>query len=66
MKRIDDKVLKEIIERIEELERLLTERVMDFHEVKGMMQARHAYIYYRKLVWDIKYLLRDNIKNEKD
>ena len=57
--------IKEIINVKDEvilLEQLLTERISDLHEVKGGMQARHAYIYYRKLVWDIEKSLRDIIE----
>jgi len=37
-----------------ELEDLLTDRISDCHEIKGMMQCRHAYIFYRKLLQEIK------------
>ena len=43
-----------ILEKYDELDKLLTERISDLHEVKGMMQGRHAYIFYRKLLWEIK------------
>lgn len=44
---------KEIFGDLKELEDLLTERIADFHEVKGMIQARHAYIFYRSYVYKI-------------
>jgi hypothetical protein len=47
---------------VDDLEKLLTDRIIDLHEVKGGMQARHAYILYRKLLWEAKYLMRDNLK----
>lgn len=53
--------LEEINETIDDLEKLLSERIVDLHELKGGMQARHAYCYYRSLVWKVKYLIRDNI-----
>jgi hypothetical protein len=43
-----------ILEKYDELDKLLTERISDLHEIKGMMQRRHAYIFYRKLLWEIK------------
>jgi len=44
----------EALEKIKDLDDLLTDRISDFHEVKGLMQARHAYMYYRKLLWEIR------------
>lgn len=48
---------KEAFQILKQLEKLLDERITDLHEVKGGMQARHAYIYYRKLVWEALTLL---------
>ena len=45
---------EETLEKIKELDDLLTERIVDLHGVKGLMQARHAYIFYRKLLWEIR------------
>jgi len=58
MKQTEDKNIKEAIETLDELQKLLTERISDLHEVKGGMQARHAYCYYRKYVWDAINLLK--------
>ena len=55
------KKLKEALEVLGELEKLLDERVVDFYEVKGMMQARHAYCYYRKYVWEVQRIVRDSL-----
>jgi hypothetical protein len=44
--------VKEAISILNELEKLLDERIVDLHQIKGMMQSRHAYCYYRKYVWD--------------
>lgn len=52
---------RELLETIEELENLLTDRISDLHDVKMGMQARHAYMYYRRLVWEIKRLTHDII-----
>ena len=52
--KISSKDVNEVFENIGELESLLTERISDLHEIKGMMQARHAYIFYRKLLYKIK------------
>lgn len=58
---LEDKKL-EAIEILRELETLLTERISDAHQVKGMMQCRHAYCYYRDHVWRAVRLL--NGENE--
>lgn len=44
----------EMNDDFKELEDLLTERIADLHEIQGMMQARHAYIYYRYLLCKIR------------
>lgn len=44
--------LNEAVGDLRRLEKLLTERVSDLHEVKGGMQARHAYIFYRSIVME--------------
>lgn len=50
--------IKEALEHLGELEKLLTDRITDLHEVKGGMQSRHAYCYYRKYVWEIQRMLK--------
>ena len=47
-------LIESILEDIDDFDKLLTERISDLHEIKGMMQARHAYIFYRKLLWEIR------------
>lgn len=44
----------QVIEMINDLEKLLTERIEELHKVQGMQQARHAYIFYRNSLDDIK------------
>lgn len=41
-------------EEIRELDKLLTDRISDMHDVKGYMQARHAYVLYRERLWKIR------------
>lgn len=60
----NDKV-KKFFKKINHLEDLLTDRISDLHEVKGGMQARHAYILYKKLLWEAKYLIKDNLEEIK-
>jgi len=63
--KIENEKMKDFFEVVDDLEELLTERISDLHDVKGGMQARHAYILYRKLLWEAKYLMRDNLKEIK-
>jgi len=49
--------IKEAISILEELSTLMDERISDLYQVKGGMQSRHAYCYYRKHVWEAKRLL---------
>lgn len=41
------------LELLNDLDNLLTERIEELHKIQGMQQARHAYIYYRSLLWEI-------------
>jgi hypothetical protein len=55
-----DKKIDNALYELDELLKLLTERISDLHEVKGGMQARHAYVLYRKYVWDIIKILKSD------
>jgi hypothetical protein len=63
---IENDKVKDFFQVISDLEKLLDERVVDLHEVRGGMQSRHAYCYYRKLLWEAKYIMRDNLKEVKE
>ena len=63
--KIENEKVKDFFDVVNELEKLLTDRISDLHEVKGGMQSRHAYILYRKLLWEAKSLMRDNLKEIK-
>ena len=56
-----DQNLADAYETLEDLSKFLDDRVSDLHNVKGGMQARHCYIFYRKQVWEAM----DKIKNYK-
>lgn len=64
--KIESEKVDNFFEVIDDLEVLLTDRINDLHEVKGGMQARHAYVLYRKLLWEAKYLMLDNLKEIKN
>lgn len=42
------------LEELRDLEKMLQDRISELHEVKGMQQCRHAYIFYRNQLWSIK------------
>jgi len=60
--KISEEKLNESLDLIDELEELLDERIVDLHKVKGAIQARHAYCYYRARVWEIKSSLLHDLK----
>ena len=62
---IPDNKYSELMEDFYELEKLLTERISDMYNVKGMMQARHAYIFYRRLLMDIINKFQHSIGEDK-
>jgi hypothetical protein len=64
-KEIKTDAIERFFDIVSELEELLTDRIADLHNVKGGIQARHAYILYRKLLWEATYLMRDNLRETK-
>ena len=46
--------IKTALDTIKTLDDLMTERIEELHKIQGMQQARHAYIYYRSLLWEIE------------
>lgn len=56
-KQSKEEKVSEALELLKRLEKLMDERIVDLHEIKGMMQARHAYCYYRKCIWEIQRVL---------
>jgi len=54
--------LQKAYDALKECEDLITDRIFENNTVgKGMLtkQATHAYVLYRKLIWDAKYIIRD-------
>lgn len=66
MTKSEIKKVEEVMDTLRELEKLLEERIVDFYDVKGMQQARHAYCFYRKYVWEAKYALRDMVDESEE
>jgi hypothetical protein len=48
----EENIVKEAIQILDDLRKLLDDRVEDLYQVKGGMQARHAYMFYREKVWE--------------
>ena len=63
---IEKQKVDDFFEDMKDLEKLLTERISDLHDVQGCMQARHAYMFYRKTLWDAGNELKDNLKEIKE
>lgn len=62
---IDESKIEKFQEDFFYLEKLLTRRISGLYKIEGMEQARHAYIYYRKLLWDLRDTIIENIKEIK-
>lgn len=54
MSKTKEKQNEKVLELLTELDKLLTDRISDLHDVKGGMQSRHTFILYRQYVWSIK------------
>ena len=56
----------DIIIELEDIDKILTERISDLHQIKGAMAERHSFIYYRKLICDLKDNLNKKINEKKN
>jgi hypothetical protein len=63
---IEKNDLNHILGYIKDLEDLLTDRISDCHGVKGAMQARHCYIFYRERLYEIKGKIQSSCKSKED
>jgi hypothetical protein len=65
---INDKKLTSILEDIDDFSKLFDDRIVELAHFQGFphMQARHTFIYYRKLLWEIRDQLKDNVKETKE
>jgi hypothetical protein len=61
---VDAKKLDNALEILDDLSKLLDDRVSDLYQVKGGMQSRHAYMFYREKVWNAMSELNQGIKIE--
>lgn len=46
--------VSDIPELISDLDKLFTDKIQELHEVKGMQTERHAFSYYRSILWKIR------------
>ena len=49
----------DIVEDTDVLEKMLTDRIAELSDVKGMQSERHAFILYRSKVWNIQHFLKN-------
>lgn len=66
MKKIDDGTVEDFNTMVKELSNRLTERISELHEVKGGQAERHAFSYYRSLLYDIQRCINDGLIDEKN
>ena len=61
---IDDDKIEEFTDIVSELSKLLDERIDELYKVKRMQQCRHAYVFYRKLLWNARDIVGIEEKEE--
>jgi hypothetical protein len=61
---VDAKKLDNALEILDDLSKLFDDRVSDLYQVKGGMQSRHAFMFYRDKVWGAMRELKQGIKIE--
>lgn len=60
---LDAKKLDNALEILDDLSKLLDDRISDLYQIKGGMQSRHAYMFYRDKVWNAIDELKGAIKS---
>ena len=48
----------DVVDNLEILVNLFQDKISELHKVKGGQYERHAFIYYRNLVWKIQELVK--------
>lgn len=59
---VDASKLDSALELLDDLSKLLDDRISDLYQVKGGMQSRHAYMFYRDKVWSAMSELNQGMK----
>ena len=61
---IDANKLDNALELLDDLAKMMDDRIVELHKAQGGQQARHAYIFYREKVWNAMRELNQGIKIE--
>jgi len=56
-------LVKEVMDELDSLAEYFDARISDLHNIKGGAAERHAFVYYRKIIWEQTYKLRDEVYN---
>ena len=59
---IDANKLDNALELLDDLAKMMDDRIVELHKAQGGQQARHAYIFYREKVWNAMSELNQGIK----
>jgi len=59
---VDASKLDSALEILDDLAKLLDDRIVELHKAQGGQQARHAYIFYREKVWNAMSELNQGMK----
>ena len=59
---IDASKLDSALELLDDLAKMMDDRIVELHKAQGGQQARHAYIFYREKVWNAMSELNQGIK----
>jgi len=63
---IEKTTIDDFFESVKDLDSLLTERISAMHNVPELLQARHVYIFYRKLLWEARDTIKYGIKEKQN
>lgn len=61
---LDAKKLDIVLTELDDLSKLLDDRIQDLYQIKGATQSRHVYMFYRDKVWHAIDELKSAIKSE--
>ena len=59
---IDANKLDSALELLDDLAKMMDDRIVELHKAQGGQQTRHAYIFYREKVWNAMNELNQGIK----
>lgn len=60
--KIKEAVVDKFNEDVDELSDLFDARIKELYKADGFQETRHAFLYYRSLLWEIRYTIQKNIK----